>query len=167
MEARVDRRHHRDVDIAPARRVDLGGGAGLGLRRARIAIEEERAFREAGQGRQRRLMRLIGGDDREHRLGPGQRLRRGRSADDIRRHIVGPLRRPDRGIGRIGLDVVNANARLEARVAAPAVEERARRLAEAKKCDGARADRRLRHIDLFRPPSARPLAMMTNRGLIG
>ena len=137
MQARMDRRHHRDVDIASARRLNLLSRARLGLRRAGIAVEKERAFREAGQRGKRRLMRLIGGDDREHRLGPRDRLGRGRGAEHLRRGIVGSLRRAHLRVGRIGLDVVGADARLEARLGAPAVEKRVRRLAEAEKGDGA------------------------------
>ena len=94
MQARMDRRHHRDVDIASARGLDLLRGARLGLRRAGIAVEKERAFGEARQSRERGFVRLIGGDDGEHRLGARDRLGRGRSAEHLRRRIIGSLRRP-------------------------------------------------------------------------
>ena len=134
----MDRRHHRDVDIMSARGLDLLSGAGLGLRRAGIAVEEERAFGEAGQSRDRRFVRLVGGDDGKDRFGPRHRLGRGRSAEHLRCRIIGPLRSPHFGIGRVGLDVIGANARLEVRVAAPAGEKGLRSLAEAEKGDGAR-----------------------------
>ena len=83
-------------------------------------------------------MRLIGGDDGEHRLGAGDRLGRGRCADDVRPPRSRPASPPaPAGIGRVGLDVVNANARREAGVGAPAVEKGARRLAETDEGDGA------------------------------
>ncbi len=141
MQARMNRRHHGDVDIPSARGLDLLRGARLSLRGAGIAIEEERAFREARQRRHRGFVRLIGGDDGEHRLRARDRLGRGRSAKHLRRRVVGSLRRSDGVIGRIGLDVVRANARLEVWVGAPAIEEGAGRLAEAEKSDGARAYR--------------------------
>ena len=49
MQLRMHRRHHRDVDITRARRFDIGPRAGLGLRRAGIAVEEKRATLEAGR----------------------------------------------------------------------------------------------------------------------
>src|SRR6185437_11368801 len=101
------------------------------------AIEEQRAPREARQGGDRGLVRLVGGDEGEHRSGAFYRLGRGRSAEHVRRRIVGSLRRAHLRVRRIGLDVVSANTRPELRVRAPAVEKGARRLAEAEKRDGA------------------------------
>ena len=99
MQARMDRRHHRDVDIAPARGLDVLRAAQLGLRRAGIAVEKERAFGEPWQSRYRGFVRLVGGDDGKHRLGACHRLGRGRSAEHLRRRIVGSLRRPHSGLG--------------------------------------------------------------------
>ena len=84
MQARMDRRHHGDVDITPARGLDLLRGARLGLRRAGIAVEKERAFGEAWQSRDRGFVRLVGGDDGKDRLGACHRLGRGRSAEHLR-----------------------------------------------------------------------------------
>ncbi len=63
MQPRMNRRHHRDVDIPRAGGVHLSGRALLGLRRAGIAVEEESVFCETRQRRDRRLMRLVGGDE--------------------------------------------------------------------------------------------------------
>ena len=139
VQARMNRRHHRDVDIASARGFHLPSGARLGLRRAGIAIEKQGASLEAWQRGDRRFVRLVGGDDGEHRLRPGDRLGRARSAEHFRRRIVGALRRPNLRVRQIGLDIVGANARLEIRVGAPAVEEGARGLAKTEKGDRARA----------------------------
>ncbi len=141
VQARMNRRHHGDVDIASARGFHLPSRARLGLRRAGIAIEEQRSSRETWQRRHRRFVRLVGGDDREHRLRSGDRLGRARSAKHFRRRIVGALRRPNLRVRRIGLDVEGANAPLEIRIGSPAVEEGARRLAKAEKGDGARVYR--------------------------
>ena len=141
VQARMNRRHHGDVDIASARRLDLLRSARLGLRRAGVAIEEQGASLEARQRGDRRLVRLIGGDDGEHRLRPGDRLGRARSAEHFRRRIVRSLSRAHLRLRRIGLDVVGANAPLEIRIGSPAVEEGARRLAKAEKGDGARVYR--------------------------
>ena len=138
VQARMDRRHHRDVDIAAARGLDVMSGARLGLRRAGIAVEKERAFGETWQSRHRRFVRLVGGDDGKDGLGARHRLGRGRSAKHFRRRIVRSLRSPHFGIGRIGLDVVGANARLEVRIGAPAIEKGMRGFAEAQKGDRAR-----------------------------
>ena len=137
VQARMDRRHHGDVDIASARGLDFLRGARLGLRSAGIAIEEERALGETWQSRDRRFMRLVGGDDGKDRLGPRDRFGRGRRAQNLRGGIIGSLRSPHFGIGRVGLDIIGANARLEVRVGSPAREEGLRRLAEAEKGDGA------------------------------
>ena len=59
MQARMDRRHHRDVDIAPARGLDVLRAAQLGLRRAGIAVEEEGAFAEPRQSRFRGFVGLV------------------------------------------------------------------------------------------------------------
>ena len=91
MQPRMNRRHHRHVDIARAGGVHLPGRALLGLGRAGIAVEEQRALREARQRRHRRLMRLVGGDDREDGLGAGDRLGRARRADDVRSGVIGAL----------------------------------------------------------------------------
>ena len=69
MQTRVNRRHHRDVDIAPAGGVHLLRRALFRLRRAGIAVEEERALFDPRQRGDRRLVRLIGGDDRKDRVG--------------------------------------------------------------------------------------------------
>ena len=101
VQPRMDRRHHRDVDIAPAGGVHFLGGALLGLRRAGIAVEEECAFCEARQRGDRRLMRLIGRDDREDRLRARDRLRRARRADHVGCDIVGALAGPHPGSGEL------------------------------------------------------------------
>jgi len=140
MQARMNRRHHRDVEVASARRGHVRSRAGLGLGRARIAVEEQRALRQSRQRRQRRLVRLIGGNDGDHRLSAGGRVGRARSADDVRRNVVRSLRRPHLWVGRIGLGVVGGYARLEAFIRAPAVEKGARRLPESEKRDRACGD---------------------------
>ena len=56
-------------------------------------------------------MRLVGGDDGEHRIGACHRLGRGRSAKHLRCRIVGSLRRPHSGIGRIRSCFVPAQMR--------------------------------------------------------
>ncbi len=63
MQARMNRRHHRDIDIASASRLHRLSRARLGLRGAGVTIEEQRAFHEAWQRGHRRLVRLVGGDD--------------------------------------------------------------------------------------------------------
>ena len=95
----MDRRHYRHVDIKPARRLDVLRSARLGLRRAGITIEKERAFGEAWKSRYCSFVRLVGGDDGKDRLGACQRLGRGRSAEHVRRRIIGSLGRPHFGIG--------------------------------------------------------------------
>ncbi len=75
VQARMDRRHHRDVDVAPARRLDRARRARLGLRRAGIAVEEEGAGGEARQRGERRGVGLIGGDDGEDQLARRRPLR--------------------------------------------------------------------------------------------
>ena len=60
----------------------------LGLRRARIAIEKQGALGQAWQGCDRRFVRLVGCDDGKHRLGPGDRFGRGRSAENARRRAI-------------------------------------------------------------------------------
>jgi hypothetical protein len=137
VQAWMDGRHHRDVDIAPARGLDLVRGTRLGLRRAGIAVEKKRAFGEAWQSGYGGFVRLVGGNDGKHRLGACHRLGRARSAEHTRRRIIASLCRPHPGIGRIGFDVVSANARSEIRVGTPASQKSPRGLTEAKKCDGA------------------------------
>ena len=96
VQARMNRRHHRDVDVAPARGVHLLRRALLRLRRTGIAVEEKRAPFDAGQRRDSSLVRLIGGDDREDRIGARNGPGRGRRADHIGRDIVGAFSRPHR-----------------------------------------------------------------------
>ena len=86
-------------------------------------------------------MRLVGGDDGEDGVGAGDRLGRARRADHLRPRIVGALRRPDGGVGRVGLDVVGRDGRGEAGFGAKAREERLGRLAEADEGDRARRGR--------------------------
>ena len=76
VQARMHGRHHGDIDITSARRFDRLGALGFGLRRAGIAIEEKRALLQPGRRGERRRMRLIGGDDGEHRVNPRDRLGR-------------------------------------------------------------------------------------------
>jgi hypothetical protein len=133
----MNRRHHRSVDIPSARGPDVLTGARLGLRRTGITIEKQRASHEAGQRHHRGFVCLVGGDDGEHSLGPRDRFGRARSAEHVRRDVVGSLRCPNLRVGRIGLDVVGAYARREVRIGAPAVEKGARSLAEPEKRDGA------------------------------
>ena len=103
MQARVDRRHHRDVDIAPAGRVDLYRRSRLGLRRAGVAVEEQRALRQARQRRQRGLVRLIGGDDGKDGLGARDRLRRARSPNHMGRDVIGAFGRSHLKVGELVL----------------------------------------------------------------
>ena len=106
MQPRVNRRHHRHVDIACAGGVHLSGGPLLRLRRAGIAVEEQRALCEARQRRHRRLMRLVGSDDREDGVGAGDSLGRARRPDDVRSGVIGALGGAHIRVGGIGLDVV-------------------------------------------------------------
>ncbi len=91
MQPRVNRRHHRHVDVTRAGGVHLFCRSLLRLGRAGVAVEEQRAIGEAGQSGHRRLMRLIGGDDREDDVGAGDGLGRARRPHDIRAGVVGPL----------------------------------------------------------------------------
>ena len=103
MQAWIDGRHDGHVDITSARGLDLLRSARLGLRRAGIAVEKECAVGEARQRRYRGFVRLVGGDDGKDCLGARQRLRRGRSAEHLRRRVIGSLRRPHFGIGELVL----------------------------------------------------------------
>ncbi len=111
VQPRLDRRHHRYIDIAPARRIEIPGGALLGLGRARVAVEKERAHREARQRGDRRFMRLIGGDDGKDDFGARDRLGRARRPDHAGCDIVGAHAGARFRIGRIDLDVVSGNPR--------------------------------------------------------
>ena len=137
MQARMDRRHHGDVDIKSARRLDLLRGARLGLRRAGIAVEKERPFREARQGRYRGFVRLIGGDDGKDRLGActASAAVEAPSTSPPHSRLASRSALPNR---RVGLDVIGANAGLEVPVGAPAGEKGLRGLAKAEKGDRAR-----------------------------
>ena len=147
MQPGMDRRHHRDVDIAPARRLDaLRPSAPWSA--ARRNCSRGRRRRPAGQAErgERRRMRLIGGDDGKDQLAR-PRPPRARFPRPQRRRcgIIGALAFAHGSLGRIGLDVVGDDARGEVRAASPALEERLRRLAEAEKSDVVDAIRRFRH----------------------
>jgi hypothetical protein len=108
------------------------------LRRAGIAIEKECAFGDSGKSRYCGFVRLVGRDDRKNGARACQRLGGGRSAEHLRRCIIGSLRGPHFGNWGVGLDVIGANARLEVGVGAPASEKGLSSLAKAKKGDRAR-----------------------------
>ena len=134
MQPRMHRRHHRDVDIFRARAVNGRGGSHFRLRRARIAVEEQRAALQSGQRRDRRLMRLVGGDDRENQVGFDDRLGRARRAVDVMGRIVRAFPRANSGVGGVGFYVVGDDAGFEGGMGPPALQEGLRRLAEADEC---------------------------------
>ncbi len=141
----MHRGHHGDIDIAAAGGLDPRCRGRLGLRRAGIAIEDDGAFGQPGQGGERRLMRLVGGDDEEHGRRPGDSFGRARGADHVRQRIVGALAGANLDVRRIGLDVVGRDPGGESGFRAPAVEKGARGLAEADEGDRTLRDRFVGH----------------------
>ena len=137
VKARMDGRHHRHVDVTRPRGVDLFRRALFRLRRAGIAVEKERALGEARDRRDRRLVRLIGGDHGKDRPGALDRLGSGRGAEDVGPGVVGALALPHRGIGSIGLDVVGRDDGGEAGNGAPAGQKRLRGFAKTDERDRA------------------------------
>ena len=129
----MDRRHHRDVGIGGARRLDQPRRFLLGLRRDAVEIAIKRARRDRPGRRLGRGQRLVGRDQREDEPGPGKRLAQACRAGHAAARIIGALGGGERGI--LGLDVIGDG------VGAPGGGEGHARLAEADQSDCAR----LRH----------------------
>ena len=97
-----DWRHHRDVDIASAGGLDGFQRCGpWSAARTNRSRRRARLFIRPGNAASARLVHLVSGgrEPKKHRLGAGDRLRRGRRADDIGRRVVGPLAAAPRGTG--------------------------------------------------------------------